>query len=81
VCVDAPDLVFRSGWPSQITADEMKRYYCEVTKVLKPQTIPETQFNPSVLRQEFDVDMRRVFRGSRLRSWSRRMVWVAGSSW
>lgn len=46
VCVDAPDLVFRSGWPSEITADEMKRHYCKVTKVLKPQTIPETQFNP-----------------------------------
>ena len=29
VCVDAPDRVFYSGWPSQITADEMMRYYCE----------------------------------------------------
>jgi cholesterol oxidase len=46
VCVDAPDLVFRSGWPSEITADEMKRYYDKVTKVLQPQTIPVTQFNP-----------------------------------
>jgi cholesterol oxidase len=46
VCVDAPDLVFRSGWPSQITAEDMKRYYCKVAEVLKPQTIPETQFNP-----------------------------------
>jgi cholesterol oxidase len=46
VCVDAPELVFRSGWPSEITADEMTRYYCKVTKVLNPQTIPETQVNP-----------------------------------
>jgi cholesterol oxidase len=46
VCVDAPDLVFRSGWPSQITAEDMKRYYCKVAEVLKPQIIPETQFNP-----------------------------------
>lgn len=46
VCVDAPDLVFRSGWPSEITADVMKPYYDKVTKVLNPQIIPEAQFNP-----------------------------------
>ena len=46
VCVDAPDAVFRSGWPSQITADEMRGYYCKVARVLKPQEIPEGQTNP-----------------------------------
>jgi cholesterol oxidase len=46
VCVDAPDRVFCGGWPSQITADEMRRYYCKVTKVLDPQEIPAGQFNP-----------------------------------
>jgi cholesterol oxidase len=46
VCVDAPELVFRSGWPSEITSDEMMSYYGKVTEVLKPQTIPEAQINP-----------------------------------
>ena len=46
VCVDAPDRVFDSGWPSQITADEMQSYYCKVAKVLKPQEIPAGQINP-----------------------------------
>ena len=46
VCVDAPDRVFESGWPSQITADEMHGYYGKVAKVLKPQEIPAGQINP-----------------------------------
>ena len=33
----------------------------------------------SVLRQEFDEDMRRVVRGCHRRSWSRRTVWGRGS--
>jgi len=46
VCVNAPDRVFRSGWPSQITAAEMETYYGDVDKVLKPQVIPAGQINP-----------------------------------
>jgi cholesterol oxidase len=46
VCVDAPDRVFWSGWPSEITADEMLGYYRKVAKVLKPQEIPAGQVNP-----------------------------------
>jgi len=46
VCVDAPPIVFRSGWPSQITADEMQPYYAQVAEVLEPQMIPESQVNP-----------------------------------
>jgi cholesterol oxidase len=46
VCVDAPDLVFRSGWPSEITAEAMQPYYAAVTEMLNPQTIPAGQFNP-----------------------------------
>jgi cholesterol oxidase len=46
VCVDAPPVVFRTGWPSQITAEEMQPYYGKVTKVLKPQEIPASQLNP-----------------------------------
>ena len=46
VCVDAPDRVFYSGWPSPITAAVMKDYYSEVAKVLKPQEIPAGQINP-----------------------------------
>jgi len=63
VCVDAPDRVFYSGWPSQITADEMKRYYYEVTKVLNPQQIPVGQINPRMAMlqraaHELDVGIR-----------------------
>jgi cholesterol oxidase len=46
VCVNAPNRVFCTGWPSEITADEMLGYYLKVAKVLKPQEIPETQVNP-----------------------------------
>jgi cholesterol oxidase len=46
VCVDAPDRVFRTGWPSQITADEMAPYYRRVEDVLEPQQIPVGQINP-----------------------------------
>ena len=62
VCVDAPDRVFYSGWPSQITADEMKRYYYEVTKVLNPQEIPAGQINPRMAmlqRAAHELDVRR----------------------
>jgi cholesterol oxidase len=46
VCVDAPYRVFCSGWPSEITADEMMGYYLKVAKVMKPQEIPAGQINP-----------------------------------
>jgi cholesterol oxidase len=46
VCVDAPDVVFRSGWPSEITADEIAPYYDKVTEMLNPEVIPEGQTNP-----------------------------------
>jgi len=46
VCVDAPYRVFCTGWPSQITPDEMMGYYLRVAKVLKPQEIPAGQINP-----------------------------------
>ncbi|HKH51515.1 MAG TPA: NAD(P)-binding protein, partial [Mycobacterium sp.] len=46
VCVDAPEVVFRSGWPSQITPDEIGRYYPRVADMLHPQEIPAGQVNP-----------------------------------
>jgi cholesterol oxidase len=46
VCVDAPEVVFRSGWPSQITPDEIRRYYPRVADMLHPQEIPAGQINP-----------------------------------
>jgi cholesterol oxidase len=63
VCVDAPDRVFESGWPSQITADEMRRYYGKVNKVLDPQEIPAGQINPrmamlSRAAHKMDLDSR-----------------------
>ncbi len=46
VCVDAPDRVFYSGWPSQITGNELGQYYQRVADVLEPQEIPVDQINP-----------------------------------
>jgi cholesterol oxidase len=46
VCVDAPARVFRSGWPSEITAEELEPYYGAVAEMLTPQMIPAGQFNP-----------------------------------
>jgi cholesterol oxidase len=48
VCVEAPDIVFDSGWPSKITAAEMAPYYAAVGEVLQPQKIPPGQLNPRV---------------------------------
>lgn len=48
VCIEARDEVFKSGWPSQITAQEMVQWYSRVNDVLKPQHIPEAQLNPRV---------------------------------
>jgi cholesterol oxidase len=48
VCIDAPEVVFESGWPSQITAGEMQQWYGRVNDVLQPQHIPEGQLNPRV---------------------------------
>jgi cholesterol oxidase len=48
VCVDAPCAVFRTGWPSSITAEEMQPYYEAVGDVLQPQHIPPGQLNPRV---------------------------------
>jgi cholesterol oxidase len=46
VCVDAPERVFSSGWPSQITAKALAPYYTRVADVLDPQEIPLGQINP-----------------------------------
>ncbi|MFG1933952.1 GMC family oxidoreductase N-terminal domain-containing protein [Mycobacterium sp. NPDC048908] len=50
VCIEAPDAVFDSGWPSQISADKMRRYYGKVNEVLDPQVIPPGQLNPRMSR-------------------------------
>jgi cholesterol oxidase len=46
VCVNAPDVVFRTGWPSEITADDIAPYYDAVTEMLNPEEIPVGQLNP-----------------------------------
>src|SRR3954471_3309031 len=46
VCVNAPCAVFRTGWPSEITAEELEPYYGAVAEMLTPQMIPAGQFNP-----------------------------------
>jgi cholesterol oxidase len=48
VCVEAPPIVFRTGWPSAITADVMAPHYQAVDEVLAPQRIPAGQLNPRV---------------------------------
>jgi cholesterol oxidase len=58
VCIKARDVVFQSGWPSQITAAEMRQWYKKVDDVLQPKRIPENQLNPRVrLLQEAASNM------------------------
>ncbi|MCH7987115.1 MAG: hypothetical protein IH847_11110 [Acidobacteria bacterium] len=46
--VNAPKKFFCTGWPSEITCDEMQPYYQMVTDMLKPQPIPRDQWNPRI---------------------------------
>ncbi|MFO1128997.1 MAG: GMC family oxidoreductase [Rhodospirillales bacterium] len=46
VSIDAPPVVFRSGWPSQITFDAMKPHYERVASMLKPEVLPDNQLTP-----------------------------------
>jgi cholesterol oxidase len=48
VCIEADPGYFKTGWPSQITWDEMGAYYERVGNVLDPQPIPPGQLNPRV---------------------------------
>ncbi len=48
VCVEAPENVFDSGWPSQITWPAMQEWYRKVNDMLLPQHIPPGQLNPRV---------------------------------
>ena len=48
VCVEAPEKVFDSGWPSQITWAAMQEWYGRVNDMLDPQHIPPGQLNPRV---------------------------------
>jgi cholesterol oxidase len=50
VCITAEPSYFRTGWPSQITAQEMELYYDRVDQVLAPQVIPSGQHNPRMTR-------------------------------
>lgn len=43
VSIDAPDEVFTTGWPSEISAAEMAPYYAAVGDVLDPSVIPRGQ--------------------------------------
>lgn len=46
VCVNAEPSYFHTGWPSQITPDEMAPYYELVGDMLTPQHVPPGQVNP-----------------------------------
>jgi cholesterol oxidase len=45
VVIDAEKDLFDSGWPPEITFQEMARYYQKVFDVLKPRKIPANQFS------------------------------------
>jgi cholesterol oxidase len=45
VVIDAEKDLFDSGWPPQITFQEMTRYYQKVFDVLRPRKIPANQFS------------------------------------
>lgn len=48
VCIDAPDKVFETGWPSEITAAEMTRHYRNVADMLRPNPVPADQLTPRI---------------------------------
>jgi len=43
VQAEAPRELFASGWPDEISYDELKPYYDQVDRMLKPQVLPEGQ--------------------------------------
>lgn len=46
VSIDAPASVFESGWPSQITLEELQPHYAQVASMLKPEVLPDNQLTP-----------------------------------
>lgn len=46
VSAEANPLIFKQGWPPEITYDELKPYYDKVGKMLNVQTIPDNQKPP-----------------------------------
>jgi cholesterol oxidase len=48
-----PEIVFKSGWPPEITLQSLAKYYATVGEMLEVQQIPSGQLNPRVqLMQE-----------------------------
>jgi cholesterol oxidase len=45
----APDIVFKTGWPPEITLDVLRPYYATVGSMLNVQEIPKEQWNPRML--------------------------------
>lgn len=43
VALEAPPIVFKSGWPAEITYEELKPYYDRVARVMNLQTLPDGQ--------------------------------------
>ncbi len=48
VCVNAPKKVFRTGWPSEISYQELRPYYRMVSEMLRPRLLPRDQMNPHI---------------------------------
>jgi cholesterol oxidase len=46
ISVEAPETVFTSGWPKEITYRELKPYYDTVKKFMNVQQMPANQWNP-----------------------------------
>jgi cholesterol oxidase len=46
VSTEAPPKVFESGWPAEITYNELKPYYDKVAKFMNVQKVPANQWNP-----------------------------------
>jgi cholesterol oxidase len=46
VSVKAPDTVFESGWPAEITASELAPHYDRVARFMNVQRMPDNQWNP-----------------------------------
>jgi cholesterol oxidase len=46
ISCEAPPKVFKSGWPAEITYNELKPYYDAVAQFMNVQKIPPAQWNP-----------------------------------
>jgi cholesterol oxidase len=48
ISVEAPDVVFKRGWPAEINKTELQPHYDAVAAFMNVQPLPENQWNPRI---------------------------------